>query len=89
METNEHILLFSSVIHVRDRTVLNARLMVPLALAADVPLTAFRLRVVDNDTGLEVGFSNVSCVLSLQMEVASWILLICKHVFTCSEQTPV
>ena len=47
-------MLFSAAILVRDRIVLNARLHVPLALADDVPLTAFHLRIINNDTGQEV-----------------------------------
>lgn len=57
VEAHEHVLLFSAAIHVRDRTLLNARLHVPLVLADDVPLTAFHLRIIDNDTTMEVRVS--------------------------------
>jgi hypothetical protein len=50
----EHIMLFRNVIYVRDRTVINVRLQVPLVLPEEVPLTAFHLRLIDNDTSEEV-----------------------------------
>ena len=55
-KTHDHCLLFMNTIFFKEKTIVNARLHVPIPVNEDedVPATTFRLRVYNNDNAEEV-----------------------------------